>query len=62
MGNKDIARELAIKNNLPICPGLNNEELKNDDLEKKCNEIGYPILNKGKCWWWWNWNANCKQL
>ena len=22
MGNKDIARELAIKNNLPICPGL----------------------------------------
>ena len=23
-----------------------NEELKNDDLEKKCNEIGYPILIK----------------
>ena len=23
MGNKDIARELALKNNLPICPGLN---------------------------------------
>ena len=30
MGNKDIARELAIKSNLPICPGL-----KNDDLEFK---------------------------
>ena len=39
MGNKDIARELAIKNNLPICPGLNNSELDDVDLEKKCNEI-----------------------
>ena len=46
MGNKDIARELAIKNNLPICPGLKDEDLKKDDLEKKCNEIGYPILIK----------------
>ncbi|MDC1254200.1 acetyl-CoA carboxylase biotin carboxylase subunit, partial [Pelagibacteraceae bacterium] len=46
MGNKDIARDLAIKNNLPICPGLNNDDLKNDDLEKKCNEIGFPILIK----------------
>ena len=46
MGNKDIARNLAIKNNLPICPGLNNEDLKKDDLEKKCNEIGFPILIK----------------
>ena len=46
MGNKDIARELAIKNNLPICPGLNNRELDDVDLEKKCNEIGYPILIK----------------
>ena len=62
MGNKDIARNLAIKNNLPICPGLNNEDLKKDDLEKKCNEIGFPILNKSKCWWGWNWNAYCKQF
>ncbi|MDB4084401.1 carboxyltransferase domain-containing protein [Candidatus Pelagibacter sp.] len=46
MGNKDIARNLAIKNNLPICPGLNNEDLKKNDLEKKCNEIGFPILIK----------------
>ena len=28
MGNKDIARELAIKSNLPICPGLKNDEIK----------------------------------
>ena len=46
MGNKDIARDLALKSNLPICPGLNNKDLKKDDLEKKCNEIGFPILVK----------------
>jgi len=46
MGNKDIARDLALKNNLPICPGLKNKDLKKDDLEKKCNEIGFPILVK----------------
>ena len=46
MGNKDIARNLALKSNLPICPGLNNKDLEKDDLEKKCNEIGFPILIK----------------
>ena len=34
MGNKDIARELANKSNLPICPGLSNEEIDKDNLEK----------------------------
>ena len=46
MGNKDIARELAIKNDLPICPGLKNDELESEDLEDKCNKIGFPILIK----------------
>ena len=46
MGNKDIARDLALKSDLPICPGLNNKDLENEDLEKKCNEIGFPILIK----------------
>ena len=46
MVNKDIARELAIKSNLPICPGLKNDELNSNDLEKKCIDIGYPILIK----------------
>jgi len=46
MGNKDIARNLALKSNLPICPGLNNKDLEKNDLEKKCNEIGFPILIK----------------
>ena len=46
MGNKDVARDLALKSNLPICPGLNNKDLEKEDLEKKCNEIGFPILVK----------------
>ena len=46
MGNKDVARELAIESNLPICPGLKNEDLSSNELEKKCFEIGYPILIK----------------
>ena len=35
MGNKDIARDLALKSNLPICPGLNNKDLEKEDLETK---------------------------
>ena len=46
MGNKDIARELAIKSNLPICPGLKSEEINESGLEDKCKKIGYPILIK----------------
>lgn len=46
MGNKDKARELAIKSNLPICPGLTKEEIDDENLEDRCNEIGYPILIK----------------
>ena len=46
MGNKDIARDLALKSNLPICPGLNNTEISDENLEKKCSDIGYPILVK----------------
>ena len=32
MGNKDIARDLALKSGLPICPGLNNKDLEKSDL------------------------------
>jgi len=46
MGNKDIARKLAVKSNLPICPGLSNNEIIDNNLEKKCSDIGYPILVK----------------
>ena len=46
MGNKDLARELAIKSDLPICPGVKNNEINTEDLEKKCSNIGFPILIK----------------
>ena len=46
MGNKDVAREKAINSNLPICPGLKNDDLSSENLEKKCLDIGYPILIK----------------
>ena len=46
MGNKDLARELAIKSDLPICPGVKNNEINTEDLEKKCSDIGFPILVK----------------
>ena len=47
MGNKDIARELALKSNIPICPGISNiTKLNSDDLKNKCESIGYPLLVK----------------
>ena len=46
MGNKDKARELAINSNLPVCPGLKNNEINDTKLEDKCQKIGYPILIK----------------
>ena len=45
-GYKDLARELAIKCDLPICPGVKNNEINTEDLEKKCRDIGFPILVK----------------
>ena len=47
MGNKDIARELAEKSNVPICPGIDNIfSLSQEDLQRRCESIGYPILVK----------------
>ena len=47
MGNKDVARELAIKSNIPICPGISNiEKLNEEQLNKECERIGYPLLVK----------------
>ena len=47
MGNKDIARELALNSNIPICPGINNVHKLNDEqLKTKCEVIGYPLLVK----------------
>lgn len=47
MGNKDIARDLALKSNVPICPGIDNVlSLDKSELKNQCDNIGYPILVK----------------
>ncbi len=46
MGDKQSARQLMMKNNVPVVPG--SKELVNDANEAKkiANEIGYPVLIK----------------
>jgi 3-methylcrotonyl-CoA carboxylase alpha subunit len=47
MGNKDVARDLALKSNVPICPGINQiSNLNSENLKIECEKIGYPILVK----------------
>ena len=47
MGNKDVARELAINSNIPICPGISDVQKYNEEqLNKECDRIGYPLLVK----------------
>ena len=47
MGNKDVARNLALKSNIPVCPGINEiGNLKDGQLKKECENIGFPILVK----------------
>ena len=47
MGNKDVARDLALKSNVPICPGINQiSNLSSENLKIECEKIGYPILVK----------------
>jgi len=46
MGNKETARALAVESGVPICPGINQNELEEESLEEKCKTIGFPILVK----------------
>ena len=47
MGNKDVARDLAIKSNIPICPGISDiQKFNQDQLQDQCKNIGYPLLVK----------------
>jgi 3-methylcrotonyl-CoA carboxylase alpha subunit len=47
MGNKDVARDLALKSNVPICPGINEiDKLSKQHLKTECEKIGFPILVK----------------
>ena len=63
MGNKDIARDLAEKSNVPICPGIDNVfSLSQEDLQRRCESIGYPILVKASAGGGWDRNECCKQF
>lgn len=46
MGNKETARTLALESDVPICPGINQNELEEENLEEKCEKIGFPVLVK----------------
>lgn len=46
MGNKTSARDLTIKNNVPIVPGTKDPIQSNEELKSIADSIGYPILLK----------------
>ena len=47
MGQKEIARELAISANVPVCPG--SELLKNEnEAQNWAEKIGYPVILKAR--------------
>lgn len=46
MGNKSEARNLMIKNNIPVVPGSNGSVYSANDGKKIAQKIGYPVLVK----------------
>ncbi len=46
MGNKNSARELMIKNGIPVVPGSDGFIKSLDEALKTADEIGYPVLVK----------------
>jgi acetyl/propionyl-CoA carboxylase alpha subunit len=46
MGDKKRAKEIVAKHNVPVIPGYNGEDQKNETLAKKAKEIGFPVLLK----------------
>src|SRR5699024_6920974 len=46
MGNKSRARELMIKNKIPVVPGSDGNIENVEDLQDVSNKIGYPIMIK----------------
>ena len=46
MGNKETARLLAEESGVPVCPGINQNELEEKNLEEKSKKLGFPILVK----------------
>ncbi|HEX6981807.1 MAG TPA: acetyl-CoA carboxylase biotin carboxylase subunit [Balneolaceae bacterium] len=46
MGNKSVAKETMIKNNVPVVPGSDGLVESIEDAKKICNDIGYPVIIK----------------
>jgi geranyl-CoA carboxylase alpha subunit len=46
MGNKQVAKELAIKSNVPVIPGYNGKDQSDRTLQKEAKKIGFPLLVK----------------
>ncbi len=46
MGNKASARDLMIKNNVPVVPGTKDPIQSKEELKSTADSIGYPILLK----------------
>ncbi|MDO5690607.1 MAG: acetyl-CoA carboxylase biotin carboxylase subunit [Tissierellia bacterium] len=46
MGDKSVARQLMIDNDVPVVPGSDGEVETLEEAELVCNQIGYPVLIK----------------
>ncbi|MCW9706352.1 acetyl-CoA carboxylase biotin carboxylase subunit [Fodinibius salsisoli] len=46
MGNKTMAKETMINNNVPVVPGSDGVVESIEDARKVCNDIGYPVIIK----------------
>ncbi len=46
MGSKSNSKEIMIKAGVPCTPGYHGEEQDPEDLKKRADEVGYPVLIK----------------
>jgi len=46
MGDKSVAKETMINNNVPVVPGSEGEIEDFEEAKKLCDEIGYPVMIK----------------
>lgn len=46
LGNKTIARQIMIKNGVPVIPGMTCPETDNEIMAEEADKLGYPVLIK----------------
>ena len=59
MGNKTLARNIAIENKIPVIPGSESTIDDQQQAVEVAHKIGYPCLDKSVIWWWWTWYESC---